>query len=117
MRQPTTAGSIFLLDGDGSADGTRGRDPAMESAQVRVKDDAVSDFDGEFIGRIATAILRNEQKIPCAIEWRCRKREICGRAQSEQNQPKSLTSKGRSRLQFFHRILLAPTKVEVESRG
>src|SRR4051795_2117220 len=45
MRQPTTAGSIFLLDGDGSADGTRGRDPAMESAQVRVKDDAVSDFD------------------------------------------------------------------------
>jgi hypothetical protein len=77
-----------------------------------MEQDAVSDFDGEIIGRIASSVLRDEQKIPCAIELRCRERWICGRAQSEQKQPESFRLKGPARRKFFHCILLATTRVE-----
>src|SRR5438270_770561 len=72
VRQPATPNSVSLLDGDGSLDEARRRDPAPESRQVRMEDDAVADLDAEIIGGIASSILRDEQKIPCAIERRCR---------------------------------------------
>jgi hypothetical protein len=79
-----------------------------------MEQDAVSDLDAEIIGWIASSILCDEQKIPCAVELRCREHWICGRAESEQKQPKSLGLKGRPRPAFFHRILLATTKLECE---
>src|SRR5947209_6353035 len=74
-----------------------------------MEQDAVSDFDGKIIGRIASSILRDEQKIPGAVELRCREHRICGRAQSEQKQQKNLRLKGAPRLKFVHCILLATT--------
>src|SRR5438270_13120837 len=101
--------SIFLLDGDGSMDGTRRCDAPCQSAQIGMEEDAVSDPDGEIIGRIASAILRDEQKIPRSVERRRRKCWTCRRAQSEQKQPEILRLKSPPRLAFFHCILLVTT--------
>src|SRR5947209_13848661 len=82
-----------------------------------MEQDAVSDPDGEIIGRIASAILRDEQEIPRSVERRRRECWTRRRAQSEQKQPEILRVTTPPRLAFFHCIVLAtaartPSQIE-----
>jgi hypothetical protein len=43
---------------------------ASEPDEVRMRDDSVSDIDGEVIGRVACASLRHEHKIPGSVVGR-----------------------------------------------
>ena len=66
-REPAGARREFVLNGHGSANGTRPCYIASESHQIRMRDDTVADVDREIVGRIARASLRHEEKVPGPI--------------------------------------------------
>jgi hypothetical protein len=54
---------------------------APEPHEVGMRDGAVSDVDGEIIGRIARASLRHEEKVPRSV---VRRASLCDRYESDQ---------------------------------
>ena len=71
-RQSSGARGIFVPNGHRSANGTRPRHVTSELHQIRMRDDSVGDIDGKIIGRIASASLRHENKVPGSIVRRAR---------------------------------------------
>src|SRR5262249_28263733 len=69
-REPARAGGKFILDGYGSANRSRARHTAPEPDEVRMRDYSVSNVDGEVIGRIARASLRDENEVPRSVVGR-----------------------------------------------
>jgi hypothetical protein len=64
VRELAGAGSILILNGYGCTYRAGPRDVTFESDQIRMRDDAIVDVDGEIIGRVARATLRREDKVP-----------------------------------------------------
>src|ERR1700722_14593806 len=72
--KPAGARGVLVLNGYGRAHRARTRDVTSKPNQVWVGDDSVVNVDGEIVGWIATAPLRDEYEIPRAVIERPRLR-------------------------------------------
>jgi hypothetical protein len=70
----------FVLNGHGRSNGTGTRHIAAKLHEVWVRDDTVSDVDGEIIGRVARASLCHESEVPRPVVGRAR---FCSRGQDK----------------------------------
>ena len=66
-REPTGAGSKFILDGYRRADRAGSCNVASEFDQIRMSHDPVRNVDGEAIGLIACTSLGHEEQIPGSV--------------------------------------------------
>ena len=67
VRKLTRAGSVLVLNGHGGAYRAGARDVTSKLDKIRMRDDTIVNIHGTSIGRIASALLGDEEKIPRSV--------------------------------------------------